>query len=90
MLSAETGTHITSPPKSSTITSCSANCPLIFSIFAPSKSILLIAIIIGTEAFLAWLIDSIVCGIKPSSAATTSTTISVTLVPEILIDEKAS
>ena len=60
MFSAETGTHITSPPKSSTITSCSANCPLILSMSAPSKSILLTAIIIGTEAFLAWFIDSIV------------------------------
>jgi hypothetical protein len=32
----------------------------------------------GTFAALAWLIASIVCGITPSSAATTSTTMSVT------------
>ena len=32
-------------------------------------------------AALAWLIASIVCGMTPSSAATTSTTISVTLAP---------
>jgi hypothetical protein len=41
-------------------------------------SILLIATIIGTLAALACLIASIVCGITPSSAATTSTTMSVT------------
>jgi hypothetical protein len=41
-------------------------------------SILLIATITGTSAALAWLIASIVCGITPSSAATTSTTMSVT------------
>ena len=50
----------------------------------------MIAIIIGTFAFLAWFIDSIVWGINPSSAATTKITISVTLVPDTLIEEKAS
>ena len=34
---------------------------------------------IGTPAALAWLIDSIVCGITPSSAATTRMTMSVDL-----------
>jgi hypothetical protein len=32
----------------------------------------------GTPAAFAWLIDSMVCGMTPSSAATTSTTMSVT------------
>ena len=44
-------------------------------------SILLMATISGTPAALAWLIASTVCGITPSSAATTSTTMSVTLAP---------
>src|SRR5690625_2858711 len=39
--------------------------------FASSKSILLTATIIGTPASFAWLIASTVCGITPSSAATT-------------------
>jgi hypothetical protein len=39
---------------------------------------------------LAWLIASIVCGITPSSAATTSTTMSVTLAPRARIAVKAS
>ena len=35
----------------------------------------------GTPAFLAWLIASTVCGMTESSAATTSTTMSVTSAP---------
>jgi hypothetical protein len=53
-------------------------------------SILLIATIIGTPAALVWLIASIVCGIRPSSAATTSTTMSVTLAPRARISVNAS
>ncbi len=45
------------------------------------RSILLTATTIGTSAALAWLIASTVWGITPSSAATTSTTMSVTSAP---------
>ena len=46
--------------------------------------------IIFLPAALAWLIASIVCGITPSSAATTRIAISVELAPRIRIDVKAS
>ena len=42
---------------------------------------MLIATIIGTPAFLAWLMASIVWGMTWSSAATTRTTMSVTWAP---------
>ena len=57
---------------------------------ASGRSILLIATIIGTFAALAWLIASTVCGMTPSSAATTSTTISVTLAPRARMALKAA
>ena len=57
---------------------------------ASGLSILLIATIIGTLAALAWLMASTVCGITPSSAATTSTTTSVTLAPRARIAVKAA
>ena len=41
-------------------------------------------------AAFAWLIASIVCGIIPSSAATTSTTMSVTFAPRARIAVKAA
>ncbi len=53
-------------------------------------SILLIATMIGTLAARAWLMASIVCGITPSSAATTSTTMSVTLAPRARMAVKAA
>ena len=46
---------------------------------APSLSILLTATTIGTSAAFAWSIASRVCGITPSSAATTITAMSVDL-----------
>ena len=58
--------------------------------FAPGLSILLIATIIGTLAALQWFIASLVCGIIPSSAATTNITISVTWAPLALIAVNAS
>ena len=58
--------------------------------FASGKSHLFIATTIGTLAALEWFIASIVWGITPSSAATTRTTISVTLAPLALIWVKAS
>ena len=87
---AEISTVMTSPPYFSAITSCCISSLITFSGFAPGTSILLIATIIGTLAALAWSIASIVWGITPSSAATTKTTISVTLAPLALIAEKAS
>src|SRR6185312_2302290 len=60
------------------------------SMFASVTSILLIATTIGTSAARAWLIDSFVCGITPSSAATTSTAMSVTLAPRARIAVNAS
>ena len=87
---AETSTDITSPPQSSTRRFCSLNCRLTRSGSAPGKSILLIATIMGTSAALAWLMASRVCGIKPSSAATTSIAISVTRAPRDRMAVKAS
>ena len=57
---------------------------------ASGLSILLIATIIGTFAALAWLIASIVCGMTPSSAATTRITMSVTLAPRARIAVNAA
>ena len=48
------------------------------------------ATMIGAFAALAWRIASIVCGITPSSAATTSTTMSVTEAPRERIAVNAS
>src|SRR5262249_13498821 len=45
---------------------------------------------IATPAALAWLMASSVCGITPSSAATTMTAMSVTLAPRARILVKAS
>ncbi len=57
---------------------------------AAGLSILLIATMIGTSAARAWLMASTVCGMTPSSAATTSTTMSVALAPRARIEVKAS
>ena len=48
------------------------------------------ATIIGTLALLAWSMASIVCGITPSSAATTKITISVTSAPRSRMFENAA
>ena len=87
---AEISWHWYLPPQSSTKISIAANCSLIFSGFAPSLSILLIANTIGTPAAKAWLIASLVCGITLSSAAITTITISVILAPRARIAVKAS
>ena len=87
---ADTGTAITSPPHSSTTSSCSVSCCFTLSGSAPSLSILFIATIIETPAAFAWFMDSIVCGMIPSSAATTRIAISVILAPLALIDVNAS
>ena len=58
--------------------------------FAVGLSILFIAIISGTPDALTWFIASTVCGIIPSSAATTIIAISVTLAPLARISVNAS
>jgi hypothetical protein len=57
---------------------------------AVGRSILLIATIIGTPAAFTWAIASSVWGITPSSAATTSTTMSVAWAPRARMAVKAS
>jgi hypothetical protein len=57
---------------------------------ASGLSILFTATIMGTPAALAWSIASTVWGFTPSSAATTSTTMSVALAPLALRAVKAS
>jgi hypothetical protein len=90
LVSALSSTMIVSPPqvsgcKPSFASSSITRCGLAFAL-----SILLIATMIGTLAARAWLIASIVCGITPSSAATTSTTMSVTCAPRARMAVKAS
>ena len=57
---------------------------------ASCLSILLIATMIGTPAALAWLIDSIVCGMTLSSAATTRIAMSVACAPRARMAVKAA
>ncbi len=87
---AETSTTCVSPPSASTTISCCSSSLMMRSGFAPGLSILLMATMIGVWAARAWLMASIVCGMTPSSAATTSTTISVTLAPRARMAEKAA
>ena len=53
-------------------------------------SILLIATMIGTAAARAWLMASTVCGMTPSSAATTRMTMSVAWAPRARMAVNAS
>ena len=69
------------PPQSSEITSCFESSVRTRSGSASLLSILLTATTIGTLAARACWTASMVCGITPSSAATTSTTMSVALAP---------
>ena len=87
---AEISTNGTSPPYASGTTSSETNSLVTRSAFASGLSILLIATTIGTPAALAWAIASLVCGITPSSAATTKITISVAAAPRARIAVKAS
>ena len=89
-LSADTSTTGVSPPRSSEITSYFVSSALIIDGLASGRSHLFMATTIGTFAAFEWLIASIVCGITPSSAATTKTTISVTFAPLALICVNAS
>ena len=87
---AETGIIGVVPPHSSHTTSRPASSSFTRSGFAPSLSILLMAMISGTPAACAWDTASLVCGRTPSSAATTTTATSVTLAPRARIAENAS
>ena len=69
------------PPHASGTRSYSVSCCKTLSGCAPGLSILFTATIIETPAVFAWLIASTVCGIMPSSAATTMTAMSVTSAP---------
>ena len=87
---ADTGMNCASPPYSSGITPSATSSCLTRSRFASGLSILLIATTIGTLPAFACAIASFVCGITPSSAATTSTTMSVTFAPRARIAVNAS
>ncbi len=79
-----------SPPHSSGISPRSESWRFTRSGSAPGLSILLMATTIGTLAALAWSMASCVCGITPSSAATTNTTMSVTFAPRARMRVNAS
>ena len=87
---AETATIGTSPPYASTSTFDSARSLFTRSGFASGLSTLFMATMIGTFAARAWLIASFVCGITPSSAATTMMAMSVTRAPRARIAVNAS
>ena len=87
---AETSTNIVSPPKSSATSPYSVNWLRTFVGSAPSLSTLFTATTIGTCAAWAWFNASMVCGLTPSSAATTKIAMSVTSAPRARIAVKAS
>ena len=87
---AETSINCTLPPQASGMTSCAVSSWRMRSGLAASLSILFTATTIGTPAALAWAMASMVCGITPSSAATTRITISVACAPRARIAVKAS
>ena len=60
------------------------------SMLASGLSILLTTMTIGTPAALAWSMASTVCGMTPSSAATTMAAMSVTLAPRARMAVKAA
>ena len=87
---AEISTMIVSPPHASGTRPCSDSCCMTRLGSALSRSILLMATMIGTSAALAWLRASMVWGITPSSAATTRMTMSVTSAPRARMAVNAS
>ena len=89
-VSAETFAKIVSPPHSSGWRPSSTSSRLTRSGSAPGLSILLTATMIGTLAAFAWAMASLVCGITPSSAATTRMTMSVAPAPRARIAVNAS
>ena len=87
---AETSMIWVSPPRLSAMTSYCSSSLTTLSALASGLSILLTATMIGALAALACWMASMVWGMTPSSAATTSTTMSVTLAPRARIAEKAA
>ena len=90
MVFADTSTNSVSPPHSEGTRPRSTIWVRTRFASASSLSILLTATITGTPAALAWSSASTVCGITPSSAATTSTAMSVICAPRARIAVKAS
>ncbi|VWL94319.1 Uncharacterised protein [Collinsella intestinalis] len=78
------------PPHSSGMMPYSVSIWRTLSGFASGLSHLLTATMIGTPAALEWLMASMVCGMTPSSAATTRTTTSVILAPRARMAVNAS
>ncbi len=87
---AEMSTNMVLPPYSSGTRPYSVSWPRTLSGLAPGLSILLTATTIGTCAAWAWLMASTVCGMTPSSAATTRIATSVSSAPRARIAVKAS
>ena len=87
---AETAENCVVPPQSSGCSPSAASSLFTRSTFASGMSILLTATTIGTSAARACEIDSFVCGMTPSSAATTSTAMSVTFAPRARMAVNAS
>ena len=87
---AEMGQQMVSPPHSSGTRPYSVSCCLTRSGLASGLSILLMATITGISAALAWLMDSMVWGMMPSSAATTRMAMSVIMAPRARMAVKAS
>ena len=87
---AEIGQTMVSPPHSSGMRSYFVSSCLMFSAFAPCLSILLTATMMGMFAALAWLMASTVCGMMPSSAATTRMAMSVHMAPRARMEVKAA
>ena len=81
---------IVSPPHSSVTRPYSVSCCLMRSGSAPTLSILLMATMVCTPAALAWLMASMVCGMTPSSAATTRMAMSVACAPRARMAVNAS
>ena len=87
---AETSATCVVPPHSSGCRPSVARSPRTLSAFASGRSTLLIATTIGTSAARACEIDSLVCGMTLSFAATTSTAMSVTFAPRARMAVNAS
>ena len=87
---AETGMQATSPPQSSVMMPYLVRPSITRSGLAVGLSILFMATMSLTLAALAWLMDSTVWGMMPSSAATTRTAISVMLAPRARMEVNAS
>ena len=78
------------PPHSSGCKPLGASSFFTLSGFASGRSTLFTATTIGTSAARACEIDSFVCGMTPSSAATTSTAMSVAFAPRARMAVNAS